>query len=254
VLGAYTIYLVHPPQLNTEGYTRSLKAASVPYGSKAFPAVYFADIFGYNRLLLSKFFYEAFTAHEFMLLYQLDAFVFEDRLPEWCAKGYSYIGAPWFEGFIPPVEEARLWKVGNGGFTLRRIPDCLRVFEAFAVLRPWSSIVREHFQQHSAASWKTWPRLGKRLLLGNNTHWRFNDYNRYAPERQEDFYWGVECTEKFSWYTVPSPEEALAFSFEVHPSLMYELNGHRIPMGCHAWEKYEPTFWEPLIDRYSQQH
>lgn len=247
VLNAYTICLVHPPKLKLTGYTQALDSAGVTHTAMTFPASYFADIFGYNRLLLSRFFFEPFAAYEYMLLYQLDAYVFEDRLPEWCAKGYSYVGAPWFEGFVPLVAEARLWKVGNGGFTLRRIQDCLRVLRSFTILRPWAIVTREHLQQHHISNWQTLPRLAKRLLLGNNTHHCFNDYARYAPDRQEDYFWGVECAEQFNWYTVPKPQEALSFSFEVHPQKMYELNNYQLPMGCHAWEKYEPDFWHHFI-------
>lgn len=248
ILGGYTICLIHPPHLVLTGYTQALVAAGVAYTSTAFPAPYFANIAGYNQLLLSRFFFEQFVAYEYMLLYQLDAYVFEDRLPEWCAKGYSFVGAPWFEGFVPPLAEARLWKVGNGGFTLRRIPDCLRVLNSFAVLRSWSVLTHEHLKQYRISDWQTLPRLMKRLLLGNNTHWCFNDYGRYAPDKQEDYFWGVECAERFSWYNVPTPQEALAFSFEVHPYKMYELNNYRLPMGCHAWEKYGPEFWRQFID------
>jgi hypothetical protein len=44
---------------------------------------------------LSEEFYQAFTDFEFMLIYQLDAFVFRDELADWCRSGYEYIGAPW---------------------------------------------------------------------------------------------------------------------------------------------------------------
>ena len=30
-----------------------------------------------------------------MLIYQLDAFVFQDDLAYWCQQNYDYIGAPW---------------------------------------------------------------------------------------------------------------------------------------------------------------
>lgn len=44
--------------------------------------------------MLSAEFYDRFAAYEYVLIYQLDAFVFADRLAEFCQMGYDYIGAP----------------------------------------------------------------------------------------------------------------------------------------------------------------
>ena len=38
--------------------------------------------------------YSRFEKYEYMLIYQLDAFVFSDRLMEFVEAGYDYIGAP----------------------------------------------------------------------------------------------------------------------------------------------------------------
>ncbi|MCK5681152.1 hypothetical protein KAI46_10130 [bacterium] len=53
----------------------------------------------YNKLLVFPGFWDAFPSFEYMLIAQLDAFVFRDNLDEWCRKGYAYIGAPWLNGF-----------------------------------------------------------------------------------------------------------------------------------------------------------
>ena len=42
---------------------------------------------------------------------------------------------------------------------------------------------------------------------------------------------------------MPAPERALDFAFEVAPRRMLELNGHRLPFGCHAWERCDRAFW-----------
>jgi hypothetical protein len=48
----------------------------------------------------------------------------------------------------------------------------------------------------------------------------------------------------------PTAEEALLFSFEVKPELMFELNNNHLPFGCHAWVKYNQEFWQPFIESY----
>ena len=66
-------------------------------------------------------FYEKFESYSYMLIYQLDAFVFKDTLIKFCNMGYAYIGA---------VVHNKYWRaagcsVGNGGLSLRKISSCL---------------------------------------------------------------------------------------------------------------------------------
>ncbi len=84
---------------------------------------HFASERGYNAMLRSAGFWRiiANLGIEWLLIHQLDALCFSDRLEEFVdrmdAGGYDYIGAP-----IPDAIE--LWKgmpVGNGGFSLRRV-------------------------------------------------------------------------------------------------------------------------------------
>jgi len=44
--------------------------------------------------MMSPAFYDAFKAFDYILIYQLDAFVFRDELEYFCSLGYDYIGAP----------------------------------------------------------------------------------------------------------------------------------------------------------------
>ena len=63
---------------------------------------YFSGIPGYNRLMLSKSFYDLFSAWEYILIYQLDCLVFSDQLSQWCDRGYDYIGSPWLNSQDEP--------------------------------------------------------------------------------------------------------------------------------------------------------
>lgn len=44
--------------------------------------------------MLEADFYRRFGKYKYMLIYQLDAFVFSDKLLDFCEMGYDYIGAP----------------------------------------------------------------------------------------------------------------------------------------------------------------
>lgn len=102
----------------------------------SFPRAYFADIKGYNRLLLTDDFYQEFVDYEYILIHQLDALVFSDRLEEFCTLGCGYIGAPWYFNYSLLIDgkPVRL-HVGNGGFSLRRVENCRRLLKKYVIER-----------------------------------------------------------------------------------------------------------------------
>lgn len=91
-----------------------------------FDQEFFESINAYNRLMLSEHFYKRFIEYQFILIYQLDAFVFKNELQYFCDLGYDYIGAPWPYGFWPyTLARRKPMYVGNGGFSLRRVAACI---------------------------------------------------------------------------------------------------------------------------------
>lgn len=77
---------------------------------------------GYNSLMLSTMFYNAFKEYEYILICQMDVFVLEDNLDYFCDMGYDYIGAPWIKGVKAYEENGyRVCYVGNGGLSLRKV-------------------------------------------------------------------------------------------------------------------------------------
>src|SRR4051812_47391380 len=93
VLGSYPIIFVAPLGLELAPEIRQLNNIQVI----RFPAHYFAGIAGYNALMLSPAFYQAFSEFRYILIHQLDVFVFRDALSEWCRYDFDYVGAPWEE-------------------------------------------------------------------------------------------------------------------------------------------------------------
>lgn len=109
----------------------SFSVKIIPFDStceiKKYPDKCFSSTVQYSRLMLSPDFYKEFRVYKYMLIYQLDAFVFSDNLKYFCQLGYDYIGAPWFRssgafGFVKG-------HVGNGGLSLRHIVNTIRVLE-----------------------------------------------------------------------------------------------------------------------------
>lgn len=208
ILRRYDVVVIHPCGLDLSAYRELGGAAFRPV---AFPGRFFRSTAGYNRLLMRPAFYRAFAQYRYMLLCQLDAWVFSDELLEWCRKGYDYIGAPWlaeperqWTSALIPFTKLCLNRVGNGGFSLRNVDTHLRLAER---LRPLTFL---YF------------------------------YN-------EDVFWSLIVPLFFRTYRKPSVQEALGFAFESMPGESYRRIGSRLPFGCHAWEKNEPEFWRQFI-------
>lgn len=117
VLGRYDICFMAPERMRAFLEERGARA-------EYWPDACFDNRLGYSKLLLTPEFYEHFADYEYLLIYQLDAFVFSDQLEAFCAMGYDYIGAPMPYWFGWPYG----WNhVGNGGLSLRKIPSCIHV-------------------------------------------------------------------------------------------------------------------------------
>lgn len=114
VLGNYDIYIVCPEGIQADFFSEVT-------GLKYYSPDWFSDRMAYSDFMLAPDFYESFIDYEYVLIYQLDAFVFNDKLEYFCDCGYDYIGASWTPGLVAVSEEdCRVIHVGNGGFSLRR--------------------------------------------------------------------------------------------------------------------------------------
>jgi len=109
------------------------------YKVEKFPDIYFANTRTYSELCLSQEFYERFGAYDYMLIHQLDAFVFSDRLEEFCNAGFDYIGAPLVGGIWESINTY----VGNGGFSLRNIKNTLKLLRDHQELLKYSPMSGE---------------------------------------------------------------------------------------------------------------
>lgn len=214
VLGDYPIMVVKPVGLDLSDMQEVYPALRFV----SFDDDYFKGVDSYNRLMTSIDFYKSFISYEYILIYQLDAFVFRDELKEWCAKGYDYIGAPSLhdEAFDSiPAESASMFAdalssrrfVLNGGLSLRRIPRFISYLKIYNTFYP---------------AWK-----------GNEDMLFSQEATRLVPMKL--------------FMKLPAWEEALRFAFEKSPAATYELTQHRLPFACHAWERYDPVFWAPFI-------
>jgi hypothetical protein len=248
VLNAYEIFLVTHKEIDTEAYVPK-KQKRVKIKSLFFDKRFFNDISGYNRLLLNYDFYKAFDAFQFLLICQLDAFVFTDELEKFVKKDYDYIGAPWFENFHEALEDSKIIGVGNGGFSLRKVSSFLTILNLFKVLEdPFKSLfnfaIIKVIWRHPTSFLRI---LKHELVRSKHTYlsilpWKFPSY--------EDQFWSTYVRQFFPWYKVSTIQDAISFSFEVNPKKLFPLNNYQLPMATHAWEKYNFDFWRPHIEKF----
>ncbi|MGR3809226.1 DUF5672 family protein [Jiulongibacter sp. NS-SX5] len=212
ILGHYTIQFCGPENLDIQEYQAFFKQR-IQYIS--FDKKHFSNVGNYSFLLTTPLFYRKFKMFEYILIYQLDAYVFKDELISWCKKGFDYIGPPWINSSWQNklIEKHRalpirllLNDVGNGGFSLRKVKS--HFYLAWLFL-PLAAI---------------WPR-------------KWN----------EDSFWVNVVGRLWPTYKIASTEEALLFGFEENPEYCFNLTNQILPFGCHAWEKYNPQFWEKHI-------
>ena len=97
VLKSFDLCLVTYEELDLTVYKGIAKEYSKEIKVKCFERHFFASVTGYNKLCYNIDFYSAFRNYDYMLIYQLDAWVFRDELQMWCEKGYDYIGSPLFK-------------------------------------------------------------------------------------------------------------------------------------------------------------
>jgi len=235
VLSRWPVFFIGPARLSA--HLDGLRRRFGPHLQvRTFDDRYFAGIKGYNRLMRSGTFYRAFAANSHLLLAQTDALVISDQLESWCARDFSYVGAPWFVGGHRPQLPLRFWGVGNGGFSLRRIDDFRRVLQTPRHI--------PNFVKARARGDRGFVNLVRRIK-----HERCLAYNvePLFPSSNEDLFWGVLVPAACPFFRVPTPEQAVGFAFEVAPGHLYAMNANRLPFGCHAWERFEQDFWKEKL-------
>lgn len=245
ILSKHPLCIVTFSELNIDWYKDILQTFNVDFSIEYFDKTYFESLSGYNKLMLSKQLYQRFMAYEYMLIYQLDAYVFRDELEYWCRQGYDYIGAPWFEGWKKPTKKFK--GVGNGGFSLRNIQTSLSVLNKLDRLKKYNTLYTQLKINKLTSFYGAFILFRALLNLKKSNGYTFYELiSDREPKMQEDGVWALNVPSIFD-YKVAPVEEALKFSFETNPSLLYEMNDNRLPFGCHAWLKYESEFWQPFI-------
>ena len=204
ILGSHPICFMAPKKMDQIFLKRNLYA-------ELFPDEEFAGRLQYSKLLLNPKFYERFLSYKYILIYQLDAFAFSDKLRYFCQQGYDYWGAPM------PVT---YWKntfarVGNGGFSLRKVSSCIHVTK-----------MRQEIYE----------KTGLQIEF----------------EKSEDEFFGYCGKSHDINFSVPNAKKAACFSIEFNVAHAWDkLSLSNLPFGCHAWNRPQYfKLWQPILSHY----
>ena len=184
---------------------------------------------GYNRMMLSKKFYELFTDTEYILICQSDAYIFKDELSSWCDRGHDCVAAPWvkrsvykfpliscymwirqrlFSSYLHHLKQDLYNKIGNGGLSLRKVSSFI------AACDKYNSEIDFFLSQE-----------------GHLYH--------------EDVFWAIIP----STFNYPTVDEAMKFSIDTNPKYCYNRLGGKLPFGCHGLtRKSLYNFWKDIIN------
>lgn len=244
ILGKHDVVIFTFKELDCSVYDNLANQFGLHIEKTFFDKSYFGSVKGYNKLCLSLEFYNAFCNYDYMLIYQLDAWVFSDQLDFWCGKGYDFIGAPWFYMYKKRKRYVMKEIVGNGGLSLRKISFCIDVLKRSSMLpiTTWKGVYETTDAQNVNY-------IGVFLRL-----FGFKNNMKYYISGEEYNEDAVFAIQKYSYidrgYRYPSPIEASEFAFERYPSLLFEMNNHKLPFGCHAYKKHEfDSFWSKYINK-----
>jgi len=189
---------------------------------------WFVNREAYNSLLLNADFYAKFSEFKRILIYQLDAFVFADRLTEFSSLEYDYIGAPWLSGeliqrynFPFSVQIGKMLcnsnpqktcYVGNGGFSLRNPVACQQLLS------------------------------------------KSNYFERKLSLLNEDGFFAFHGEGANNNFKIAPLGVAVDFAWENDIGRCSELNNRHLPFGCHAWQKSEKRFVEKFLASFLEEY
>lgn len=239
VLHNYTFIFIGPEHIDLSFLSQYIPANS-DYNFRHFNKSYFKDIYGYNKLMISKIFYEQFSDFSHLLIYHLDAYVFYDDLPGWIESGYDNIGGPWFSLRTGKLEP---WS-GNGGFCLRNVKAAIATLESNTLLF-LPAIVWNMVKELPFKYWWKYKFILLRLLVP--VFQRSQKFIERYPFYEDKFWAKIAPIINKDFKVCPS-SEAMKFAFDAHPEKMYELNNNTLPMGAHGWFRPERIgFWKKHI-------
>ncbi|WP_257957431.1 DUF5672 family protein [Parapedobacter tibetensis] len=207
-------------------------------------SLYFKSVQDYNRLKVDINFYKKFDGFQYLLTYELDAYIFSNEFESINVFDYDYTGAPFFEGYADATTESLFIQGGNSGFSMRNIQACIQGLTVLSKYRKKWKL--QFFFIRKLPFFKS---------ILKKVNWRY--YELFINDHFIGYMRGGYFNEDvllsrllpiiYPSFKVANPLQAMRFSFEVNPEKLLEMNNNDLPLGCHAWPRYT-KFWSKYIN------
>ncbi|MDR2491175.1 MAG: hypothetical protein LBD20_07225 [Spirochaetaceae bacterium] len=239
-LADYPIIIITYKTLHIAEYIKILEEYNINYKIEYFSKMCFEGTAGYSALMFSDKFYKRFLCYEYILIYQLDAYIFTSNLDYWLEQGYDYIGGPALKE-IRHTLEFKWTEYFNGGFCLRKTELFYRL--CFTNTIKFNKVYCSLLQKNRSSK----SMFVNICLTALYVFIRFIMQLSNITPKSEDFIWSDIIKQKGK---APSFNTALEFSFDNYPQYAFVLNNGKLPFGCHAWDVFYPyEFWKKYIEK-----
>lgn len=250
-LNAWDIYFVMPENLSSTKIENVLLEMNSRAKILKVNSEFLSSFRSYNLMCMNKEFYKLFINYDFMLLCQLDCWIFKDALQSWIEQDFDYIGAPWPSGLshksflrtwdkflkylyvlkISSFNPVYLPQGGNGGLSLRNTQAHIQVLDSTHYKKNWR-FVRKHlfFYLMRFRICTLYDFLVKFFK-------HFKDSKGYckSQELNEDIFFSFLIPAYHPTFKVAPPEIARFFSLE--SNIENELSQMKnLPFGLHKWD------------------
>lgn len=211
--------------------------------SKVFNLEDFQNINSYNNLLKSSRFYLNFLDYSHIWIIQTDALVFSSEINEFLH--FDFIGAPWFSNVLKNYKQGLCG--GNGGFSIRAVNSALETLNRTDKMLSLAKTLELSIENGS----KKKPKSIFTSLISAIKHYKHQNYltseKNQMPFIYEDVFWALIVPSVVKSFRVPSGNVSLKFAFEMYPKKAYKINNYQLPIGCHAFDRYDPDFWTDKV-------
>lgn len=216
----YDIYLICPKTLDLSNYYNIIDN-NMQVKESRLDDDNFKDIHAYSQLCLKYDFYSLFKEYSYIYIYQLDVYLREDHLEEFCKLGYDYIGSPvvstdcgW--STLKKDDDGNVISyapvIGNGGFSLRKVSTFMDITDPEGEFRKYYEITDD---------------ILKDIQF-------------------EDLYF-CECVKNFYYTNIAPLDVGKEFCWDMSADVLYNQFGYdKFPMAIHAWDK-NIRFWQKYI-------
>jgi hypothetical protein len=223
--------LISPYSQNLEQWYKISKEYGIVPKVIYFKKQYFYNTFSFNALLLSENYYHALSDYEYILMYHLDSYVFEDKLDYWLEKGFDYIGGVICLSF-PDVRRKPVLVTKfsdtvcfNSGFSLKKSQAITMINHHKMKVLSILNYIKGIYHNNTNNILLRIINFFMNIIISLLKIRRFN----------EDVIWSEMLVNAGG--RLPDIKTASLFSFDIYPEYFFKEN-NRLPVGCHKWNDY----------------